>query len=154
MQRRVQIGGSVVVQAGGDSDPAAGAQRQQRVADAQMRIPVRQAAFPFHRQIDILDPVPFGLKLAARCLKAQGEPVGTHDLQLLPYPLHPWREPAGRHADVMVAGVDQQTDPQSQIPVGVNGFESIRDINCIGPRLQPDALFDRCLLYTSDAADE
>jgi hypothetical protein len=58
LQRGLEIGRGVALQAADDASPLAGQQLQLRLADLQMIIAVKETAPAFDRKIKIFDPLP------------------------------------------------------------------------------------------------
>ena len=63
------------MQEGDGPDPFAGAKIEQRLADAQMVVAIRQAALALDRQVEILDPMDAVANIAALREEMNGEPV-------------------------------------------------------------------------------
>ena len=73
----------------------------------------------------------------------QSEMLRAYDPQLLIHRFHPWREATRRHANVVIARVDQQANPQAPFRVSIGCFQAIANVDRVSTRLQPDALLNR-----------
>src|SRR5271166_348153 len=100
------------MQRGDRPGPLAGAKIEQRLADAQMVVAIRQAALALDRQVEILDPMDAIADIAALREEMNGEPVLEYDVEPCRAPIDPRTELADRCCRVMVAGVDQQPYPE------------------------------------------
>ena len=113
LQRRVQIGGGIVLQAADNADPSAGLQLEASLRDLEMIVAVVEAALTFHRQIEVLDPLPSGSEDAATGAEGQSE-VGLEDPQSRLLGLQARIDPARRGLGMVVPVIDHQPHPQRQ----------------------------------------
>ena len=111
LQRSVEIGGRVRLQAADHADPPARRQGQRGDADSEMVVAVEQAALALRRQVEILDPGAVKGDIAARRRQGQREATGVDDESAVAE-LQPRIELPDRGLAVMVAAGGQQPDSQ------------------------------------------
>ena len=142
-QRVLETGRGICVQTGGDPRPDVRRQVQQRLAHTQVIVNWIESAFAFHRQVEVLDPGVLAAQLAARHLDSQLQAVGVGDSEPPALLLADRIEIPGPGISVMVACVDQQSQPQLYCcAVAGRGYQAVGDVAGVRPRFEPDALLE------------
>src|SRR6516164_9254407 len=109
-QRRRHIGRRLGFEAGNDTAPLSGNERQRHLAGAEMIVDRVEAALGLDGKVEIPIPVVLWRDRGARRANRQVKCAWLGDAEPVPSDADLGRESANRYRAVMIAAVDQQRD--------------------------------------------